>query len=729
MKPKVPPFDEKAAFRPPGQLIWSPTEHGTLQSVLDRLDAFALVRIPSGTYPTALTIRKPVQLQADGLVTFQGNGQAETVVCEADHVIIEGVTISQAENDAFVALSVTSGYVRLTNCSISSVLSGSLAVANSAILDLYGCEVFGSFHPGVYLTDSAIVRIASSKIYKTQTYGILIDTDATLFLESSLVYEHAAVGIVVEDAANIHVLGCEIRTNVYTGFEVTSSGYVHLENSTFQEEGTGILAKGGAGLLLQGCRISQCPNAGLLVIDGAVVKASENTFSDGGEAALVLLQEKAYMCSERDKFTGTAATAIAVLSQSEFDGRGVSIDGLSGTGIVSYGEGSVSLIETTITRVQQYGIQVRDRSKVELRQVTVSDLPGPALVLSGNATGSVQQCKFLGTQTVGGEFRGVGKFEISDSEFSRHSAAGAIFRDAIAMTMNNCTFNGNGLEGVDILGQQCVPTFQKCKFQGNPIGINVTEAAAPVLQGCIVSDSSNYGVSLAGAGGKFEAAQVTNCGEVGIGVAGGGRPTFHNCVIKDNPKIGCQIQGKETFTRFIGCQFSVTQAAIGVVGVAEGKAQCDKCKLEGTSSNPVASALNQGTVLLTESDVFGGSPGVALQGRDGGVLQLSKTTIHGKWSYGIVVANRGLCQGAESVITECQTGGISLEPQGLASFQACRVEKNGQHGIMIRAGKLTIAGCTISQHPAGGVISEQGSTFNEKDTKYSNNGPQDVIKR
>jgi hypothetical protein len=388
----------------------------------------------------------------------------------------------------------------------------------------------------------------------------------------------------------------------------------------------------------------------------------------------------------------------------------------------------VTLTDSTITRIDQYGIQARDRSKLDLKQITISELPGPGLVLSGNPTGSAQKCKFTASQTVGGEFRNVNQFEITDCEFSGHGAAGATFRDNNGITLKNCVFASNVHVGADVLGQKCAPKFTGCKFHGNSIGINVTEGAAPTVSDSTVTDNSKFGVSIVGANSKFSGTHFLKSGDAAIALSEGGQSSFSGCTIQENPKIGCQVQSKGTTADFTNCKFFATQSAVAIAAVSEGAVRCNKCTLESTSSRALVEASLQGTCLFAESDLSGGSAGVGLQASEKGVLQFHKSNVHGKWKYGVLVAPKGICQGAETAFTDGQGGGICVQQGSAATFQTCRFERNGQLGLHVQ-GSVKMVGCTVAQHAQCGIYVEQPGQLSETDTKYANNGQQNVVRK
>lgn len=104
-----------------------PQPMAVVARMIEQAGEGAVVRVPSGAYQGNLIIRKPIVLEADGAVIFDGDGTGTVVEVAAEGVTIRGMTVRGTGNDVTTesaAIRVLAGHATIESNVVEDALFG-----------------------------------------------------------------------------------------------------------------------------------------------------------------------------------------------------------------------------------------------------------------------------------------------------------------------------------------------------------------------------------------------------------------------------------------------------------------------------------------------------------------------------------------------------------------------------------------------------------------------------
>jgi hypothetical protein len=720
----MPQIQANAAFKATQLFKYDAFSHGSLQTVIDQLDAFTFLQIPEGEYKNDLYFTKPIYVRGEGTVSVVGSGKGDVMTCDGDFVVIDGITIVQ-NGSAHGAVCVNSGYASLMNCNVISAALSPVIIFNAACVDLFNCDLSGAANPLLRVSDSAICRCDQTAIHDGKTYGVLVENNASLTLIRSSVNSNGAIGVKVVGKAHLQMNVTQVFKNGQSGVDLSSSGHLSIEDSAVydHQQGSLVIVHGDAAVVLSRSQFIASGFAGVCAFDGGVVQSSGNIYQDSHFSSLLVARGRGYVASQGDTFQGKAAVAVTTFSAGFILMKGGKIEGVSGGGVLCYERSKIVIENTTISQAARYGVQVRNGSILEMTNVHVVQTDGPCLCAMHDAHGFVRECQFGASQTVGWEFAHVHGFAVTGCEFVDCAVVGIIMRYGIGVLVKDSKITGNGEAGVDLWGANCSPIFVNCNILDNDVvGLNVRSGATGRVYDALVA-GKQFGISVADGHLVGERVTVSNCLEAGITVTEGGKVTLGGSQVRENRGFGCQVQGKGSTVRFVKTTFA--RHATSILTFGDAVAQCEQCNFEGAGQ--VHCEVRQAGILHLEGcDVGQAQSGIGLQVHETGVLQLSATKIHGDARFGIWIGE-GQCKALKSFVAECAGGGVYTQDGAEGEFESCTIHANGEIGMQVQGGSVRINNCTVSRQ-AYGVVVRPPAKFSETATRYENNNKKDLYR-
>jgi hypothetical protein len=581
-----------------------------------------------------------------------------------------------------------------------------VSAAVDAAVELTNCTLSSSTDPTLLAGEGSQVRCSGVTFRSSATFGVLASGAATVYLDGCRVADCSAGGVLVGDNAHAHIALCDIRKNGQAGIQVRGNGRAHIERVTVAENDSGLLARGEAAVTVSGSELSQ-----VACVGGAVVRSVSNNL--GG----IVAQDYGFVSSERDTLTGRT---VAAVRNGRVESKGATVRDVDGCGFLCRSGSELIVADAKVHGVSGCGFAVGEGARLEMRLCSVAKSRGPGLVADGG--GCAVKCTFVECGAVGAEFNGL--FDVEECEFSRNGGAGAVFRNCSGIECRNCVFDGNKGPGADVAA--CAVAFTKCAFRSNLIGIRGSDGAELKADECQIEGGST-GIAAFGGTLKIVRGGIGKCSELGVGVFGGGRASFEGLTIKDVGGYGIEVKGGEV--TLSGCSVTVSVSGVGIAAVDESRVKCAKCKIVSSSVRPPCDIGGNAKLELEECDISGSGRGLGLQAHDGGTLDMNRSKLHGGWKFGIVVGEKGICQGSNSVVTECETGGVYVKEGGKAHFSESQFEKNGQLGICLDGGEIDLKDCGVRDHASCGILVQQPGILKESSTKYGNNGANDVLRK
>jgi hypothetical protein len=727
VRAEIDPFPDNGPFNPEAAVRFDASTC-TLQQLLDSCAPYTVVYIPPGEYSEELVLRAPVYLKGEemGQCVIRGLGANDTVLCQADPIGIDALVIAQAESHRGSAISVTAGFTRLLNCTVSAPALSAVAVSGSAICDIQNCEFTQSHNAALYASETAMVRVEASVIHGSKTYGVGVHGNSTVYLNASHVFANGGAGICVISNGNLHLTNSQVYENSVSGIEVTSRGHVHIESCTIRDHPNGIslLVKGNSGVYVTSSLLASCGQGTVKLDEGAVIQSVGNEYKDAGDNAMLLCTQGSVAYSENDVFSGSGKSALAVANSGRVEMKGGTIQDMEVMAAMLYDAGVVVMSDSTIQRVARFGFQATRLSVVELTNVTMTQV---ACGLLGNQIrGFARGCTFSNSSNIGAEMTDVSEFEFEDCTFSGNETVGISYRESSAVRAINCRFDGNLRAGVDINGRECRPLFANCQFRDNGVvGANVIGGSSPKFVGGLVARSGKVGISVAEAAVEADALEVAENKQAGLSISDGSTATFTRCLIRNNPTFSVQIHTNRATATFEGTHFTEC-GSVHLFAIEGGSVLCRGCKLDGSNS-PHCEVREEGHVTVDGCDVSRTLKGIRLQVREGGKLRLLNTKVHHEQKFGVMVGDGGQMEATNTTVVDCAVGGIYIQGTGTVVVTTSRLENNGNYALQAEGGTITLDRCLVKNHRAYGVVLRSGAQLVDNGTRYEANGQKDVF--
>ncbi|MGC4014461.1 MAG: protein kinase [Luteolibacter sp.] len=349
-QPQAPPSSTDSSLK----LVKIPGQAATLAEAIAKCAPGGIIEVAGGTYKEAISITKPVTLNAsDGAVIENAAATNSLVAIKGKvEVKITGLVIRDARREATgspessppLVLVADGANATLDRCVIDGGMGSGVSMINKATVRLSGCRVLRNRWCGLQASAGAIVELDQGSISENRCGILCSDPGTTVRVGSgSIVSRNSRNGIEVGGGAAMHLVGCEV-SNSQSGCGILVSG----EGSSLDASGktsicdnktSGIEAAGSAILKLADCQLERnrehgihAEKAGGITVTGTRFENGlTGLFADGGAA-----QVKVDRCDfTKHGDSGVVFAGVkADLSNSTFTGNSVAAifaDGASGS--------------------------------------------------------------------------------------------------------------------------------------------------------------------------------------------------------------------------------------------------------------------------------------------------------------------------------------------------------------------------------------------------------------
>lgn len=420
--------------------------------------------------------------------------------------------------------------------------------------------------------------------------------------------------------------------------------------------------------------------------------------------------------------------------------------GSFGIGVQVYGEASVSLVDSEITKNRWTGVLAMDHgSTVSLAGGTVKDttpgeggVMGWGVAIHNGATATIDGVEIAGNTGVGlnaygaetlvrveaSAIRDTGPHEDGSVGCGVGVSLGAsveLEASEIAANSNIGVFaydSGSSVRMSDTIVRDTLPN----SGDQNGLGMLISDAASAVIVGGELRDNLGAGVSILGDGSSLSASGTIIAGTRDAGGSGrgygvfleaGGSASLSDCELTDNTLAGVGAYGEGTTLSLDGCIIRDTRALVddsmgyGIEATGGARVTAVGCSLSGNSNAGVASFHGGTTVELSESTVHDTLCG--LEGVNGfGVAAMEGSSL--RISGGELALNRGAgayAHGSELILQDTVVRDTRIQDAG----------PEGK-GVWVEEGSTLLAeGCEIHDNiHAGVLISGQGTRATLVDT-------------
>jgi hypothetical protein len=669
-------------------------------------------------------------------------------------VIVEGFDIFPGLSQSATTIDFISGYALFDNCTVESSCRPPIITHDSGSIYFKGCTVT-SVEAAIAFPDSDVtIDFQDCKISAPVSVGIVASGKSKVQLGGTVLSGCGDSGLLIRHEASLFVVDSEISGNEGDAIEFTSKNTTSiLKGTTIKKHfnGAALNGYGQGGLKIESCVIDGCI-AGVLASKGFVITSKDSQYRNASQSALLSASEGSTITMSGDLLSNEGLPATPEPQQEEEEDQeeappwcrlginsdtkstvtceGVKITHLSQTGCAVTGDSVLTFVGCSFENIGECAIEAHDGARLELTDCHFESIGCIGALIQQGVDGFVKNTKVTGCEIVGVHYiDNQTDFYFEGCEFSNNPGTGVNLR-GVPVTFTNCQFVGNSGPGVEIRGEGTTPRFDSCTFEGNHLGVSLSEGAAPVFVKTLFKANQDAGIELSGARGQFEECTIEANVEGGIFANEQSVATFTNCSILSNLKVGAQAENEGTEITFESCDIALQGGTPGVgVNIASAAVmRFSKCSLHENAGIQVQ-IRDKGQAFLTACDIYKSSQvGVGINVEQGGVVEVLDSNLYEETQGSIIIGADGECKVTNSDISKCGIACVSFLPGSAGTISKCHIHSTEAIGINVKAGTPAIIENQIEKHAQYGVYIEAGAEPQVIDNTFNENGVTDVFR-
>jgi parallel beta-helix repeat protein len=327
---------------------------------------------------------------------------------------------------------------------------------------------------GVQAGDDTAPRLRESTFSGNHSVGLTFDGASTGSLTSSVVEDNGNVGVQIAGTSPASVTGNTI-SHQGVGVLATETSTPQIRDNTLADHDVGVQVGGQAHVDLSNNQISRSATVGISLTDTVTGTISGNTIGDATDIG-IQASGSATPTITGNTLDGPGSVGISFLETSDGTATGNKVTGRE-IGFQLGGSATATISDNDIDGVTAVGVLFGEASTGTAENNRVSAPDGVAIMASGTANPEINRNRL------------------------RDSAAGLVFRE-----------NATGSASFNTL-------------TGHAVGVQIVDQSNPVLDGNIVSDSTEAGVVFGGsARGTLSRNTIVRNGNIGVQVGESARP-------------------------------------------------------------------------------------------------------------------------------------------------------------------------------------------------------------
>lgn len=654
---------------------------GNLSETIEKARNNSTIYIPEGEYHESIVISKDLHLIAQGKVILYSNSKTDTITINGGHAIFTGFTIIQETSQAAGAVQLISGSALFEDCKFDSKYMPTIASKGESFAQFKNCIIEGNDADIVVLHQNAQIVFIGSTIQRSKTSGVILRNNSRAKFENTNFKNLGRAAIVAADRSQFLVTGSTINNIQQNAISISSSGEkcIIKQTSISDCQGFGIVSYMVSTPVVQECKFQNCQNGEIFVSDGAALRSIKNSFTNSTKTA-ILSSKHSKIASESDNFENSKIGISSVENSSVFI-VGSTFKQLE-TAFILTGEGVTSKISGIKIESFQTGVNILDKAKINMMS---SDINSSIAVSSAKEV-EFQNCDFHASNIEFDQVEAVrlednrlisstinsikSKLEIKTSIFDSSSIYSS---NSSLLVSDSCMSNGSA----GILVEDGKIEISNSKFQnieGFAVSLtkNTTASVSSSLIeksqiGFIVSDESKLNLQQTTIQGCINGIQANNKSHVDI----------KNSLMQNN-KVGvvCQnnsiVESKNNKFEQNNTHYLVRDDS------------------SVTLSNEILkSSLNHGII------------------QEKGKISLSNCLVSSSNMSGI--ASKGNLTVQKCRIEKCNSG-IILFGQSSGEIKDSTIKANGEVGIKVVEGSVSIKNNNILEHSCYGIEINDPST-------------------
>ncbi|TQS40408.1 right-handed parallel beta-helix repeat-containing protein [Cryptosporangium phraense] len=431
----------------------TPNCYSTIGDALANARGGDVISVQPGTYAERLGLVREVTISAagpSGSVRIECDGDP-VVRSTAERATLSGLVLVHS-NAEQVAIDVSSGRLRLDDCTVSADSGAALLVRGHAEVAARGTTFANPAGAGVLAVDGAGGLFESCTLGPASTSAVVIRNGAVpQFVDCTIV-----------DAGRSGVLSADGGKGLIRGGTVRSCG------------SPAIALEQGAETELDGVRVADCTGIGIMVAASGP-EITNCVVEDVGGQGLVLLQKAAPRVTKL-RLKRVAGHGLHALQQSTGSLTGCTFEEIGAAGLWIAENSETTVEHTTVRGTGGPGVHVADAAAPTLSDVTLAEAAGPGAEIRTSANPLLRRVTIRQSGADGLSVDGDGQGLIEDCEIS--DAAGAGLRV------------GSGR-----------PEVRNTRvLRSQDVGVQIGTGGVANLRGCVVSDSAGAGIRVTGDG-------------------------------------------------------------------------------------------------------------------------------------------------------------------------------------------------------------------------------------
>jgi len=690
---QVPQFPQAPSFPPSSKKSRISKGESINSSILSSLPN-SDITVSSGSYIESIIIDKSLQIVSDGEVTIESSGSSETIICRGSLVVMKGFVFNQNKSQGSGTISLESGESVFYNCTFKCQLMSALIAKGSSKAYFFGCKFVSSDSTAVSMLNDSICYFESCEFFSSKNNSFLMRGKSYAKFYNCSFPPSFKSSLVVQNNSQVIVEQTKFVSSGSNSIEVSSeSSVIYINKCIFEKASKcGIYTTQNSVIRVIESIFNDCQGSSIESRHSSTVISTGNTFNNNNGCSSIFIGEKSQLFSSKDKFFGKMNVGIGLSNESKasidmdefcnLEGSGILMNekasliikssnfkNIRGSGIAC-SNGSISLFNVTMNDIGINGIILFKAEKSSFESLTIENCKNCAMIFEETQNPcSIQKSTFKnnqnGIQSVHSSFSLISSTFDSNEEFAcltkqsscsisdvkfLNSRKACFFSLYSSINMESSLFTGNKECSLSI-HDESILNINRCLFQSNEGGA------------VFISKS---------------------------------KTVFNETNIIKNGGNGLLIQDRSSVIDLNSC--SIIENSIGA-HIYHGSVSI---KSSTFSQNMIHIEAQDGSniqVLSSEFSLSKGKTGIHMS--NGSSVSIDSCSLHDETQSAIITSGKLVI--SHSQMVNCGSFAIAFQQFSTGLVQENVLQKNGQCGIYVEAGKPTIQYNRIDDHALVGI--------------------------
>ncbi|KAH0790191.1 AAA family ATPase [Histomonas meleagridis] len=725
-------------------ITFNPSASKKLQEVINELAEGHTLIIPSGAYSQPIELNKGIHLLADQSADIVVAGSEEAFKCQAVGAVIEGFTFHYKGTDSVPSVLISHGEVTFINCKFVGSESRAVIVKGCASTTFINCQFVDSKDCNIAVMGNSIVYCKNCTIKSSGQSGVYLQDESSSKFIGCKISNNKQHGVSIQDKASALFQKCTITKNKMHGLYVTStSTEIMIRESTISdhENGFAVAMYQQGKCSLTSNTIKDNLKGSLLLCEFSNVLSLNNKFiSNSKDFSAILMSQSAQCISEDDEIVGACKNGISLSNEAQFTGKGLSMKGILGNGIVHSKGTVVKLERSNFDYTKAAAISSKEGSRIEMTDCTFSNVSeDSAVVLNGAVNGFMKNCKVNKSKTGILAVAAIGDFVITNCDFSDNIIQSVNAKDGCTLRFESCNFTStlgskskfNAVIHNDLeieVKKPTNPIFINCNFTVSECaGVHITSGCSPIFKGCKFSQSANQGADIKGSSPIFENCEFTNNGMAAILIYQQSKVAITGCKITSNMMSGLVIKEVGTNATIKDTEISSHTASNGSAVQNGATATFENCNFFNNLKYHLISD-RKAVANVIGCDFHSSGIGKGVIASNEGKMNISKKTkIHDESIVGAMTFD------GELVIDDSDFYGCSQEAiyisgaKSKLTITGSRIHDNTPDGLFAADGEIIVKHNEFYNHSGHAIIIDKKVSHQLQNNVFTNNKVKDVL--